>query len=184
MVVTDLKNGTIFKENGRPYVVVKYQHIKISRGSAQVRIKMKDLITGQVLEKSWQSTAHVEDTFVETKNAQYLYKDSAGYVFMDPETFNQFTIDEETIGETSAFLKEGEKVMVKYFEGMPIIVDLPITMVFEIKYTEPGFKGNTVTNTYKDAELENGTKVKVPTFIKIGDKIKVDTRSGEYISKA
>ena len=183
MIVTDLKNGTIFKENGHPFVVVKYQHVKISRGSAQVRIKMKDLITGQVLEKSWQSTAHVEDTYVETKNAQYLYKDG-GYVFMDPENYDQFTISEETIGDSSAFLKEGEKVMVKYFEGTPIGVDLPITMVFEIKYTEPGFKGNTVTNVYKDAEIENGTKVKVPTFIKIGDKIKVDTRSGEYISKA
>lgn len=183
MVVTDLKNGIIFKENGHPFVVVKYTHVKISRGSAQVRVKMKDLITGQVLDKSWQSTAHVEDTYVETKNAQYLYKDG-GYVFMDPDTYNQFTLDEETIGDVSAFLKEGEKVMVKYFEGNPISVDLPITMVFEIKYTEPGFKGNTVTNVYKDAEIDNGTKVKVPTFIKIGDKIKVDTRSGEYISKA
>lgn len=183
MIVTDLKNGIIFKENGHPFVVVKYQHVKISRGSAQVRIKMKDLITGQVLEKSWQSTAHVEDTYVETKNVQYLYKDS-GYVFMDPDTYDQFTISEDIIGDSAAFLKEGEKVMVKYFEGTPIIVDLPITMVFEIKYTEPGFKGNTVTNVYKDAEIENGTKVKVPTFIKIWDKIKVDTRSGEYVSKA
>jgi len=184
MIVTDLKNGTIFKENGHPFVVVKYQHVKVSRGSAQVRIKMKDLITGQVLEKSWQSTAHVEDTYVETKNAQYLYRDFSGYVFMDPENYNQFTIDEDIIEDISKFLKEGEKVIVKYFEGTPIIVDLPITMVFEIKYTEPGFKGNTVTNAYKDAELENGTKVKVPPFIKIGDKIKVDTRSGEYVSKA
>ncbi len=183
MVVTDLKNGVIFKENGHPFIVVKYEHVKVSRGSAQVRVKMKDLITGQVLEKSWQSTAHVEDTYVETKNAQYLYKDT-GYVFMDPENFNQFTIDEETIGDTAKFFKEGEKVMVKYFEGNPISVDLPITMIFEIKYTEPGFKGNTVTNVYKDAELENGTIVKVPTFIKIGDKIKVDTRNGEYVSKA
>jgi elongation factor P len=183
MIVTDLKNGIVFKDNDHPFVVVKYQHVKISRGSAQVRIKMKDLITGQVLEKSWQSTAHVEDTYVETKNAQYLYKD-IGYVFMDPENYNQFTIDEDVIGDTAAYLKEGEKVMVKYFEGNPISVELPITMVFEIKYTEPGFKGNTVTNVYKDAELDNGTKVKVPTFIKIGDRVKIDTRSGEYISKA
>ncbi|HQG58747.1 MAG TPA: elongation factor P [bacterium] len=183
MVVTDLKNGTIFKENGHPFIVLKYEHIKVSRGSAQVRVKMKNLITGQVLEKSWQSTAHVDDTYVETKNAQFLYKDS-GYVFMDPESYDQFTIDEDIVGDSAGFLKEGEKVMIKYFEGNPISVDLPITMVFEVKYTEPGFKGNTVTNVYKDAELENGTKVKVPMFIKIGDKIKVDTRSGEYISKA
>jgi elongation factor P len=184
MVVTDLKNGTVFKDGGDPFVVMKYQHIKVSRGSAQVKVKAKNLITGQVLEKSWQSTANVEDAYVETKNAQYLYKDTNGYVFMDPENFSQFTIPKDVIGESADFLKEGGDLLVKYFEGDPISVDLPITMIFEVKYTEPGFKGNTVNNVYKDAELENGTKVKVPTFIKIGDKIKVDTRSGEYISKA
>ncbi len=183
MIVTDLKNGIIFKDNGQPFIVVKYQHVKISRGSAQVKVKAKNLITGQVLDKSWQSTAHVEDAFVETKNAQYLYKDS-GFVFMDPVNFNQFSIDKDVIGDSAKFLKEGEKVMVKYFEGNTISVDLPITMVFEVKYTEPGFKGNTVSNVYKDAEIDNGTIVKVPTFVKIGDKIKVDTRNGDYVSKA
>ena len=152
MVVTDLKNGTIFKDNGQPFVVVKYQHVKISRGSAQVKVRAKNIITGQVLDKSWQSTAHVEDAFVENKNAQYLYRDS-GYVFMDPVNFNQFTIPEDVVGESAKFLKEGEKVLVKYFEGTPVSIDLPITMIFEIKYTEPGFKGNTVTNVYKDAQL-------------------------------
>ena len=183
MVVTDLKNGTIFKDGGQPFVVLKYQHIKVSRGSAQVKVKAKNLISSQVLEKSWQSTAHVEDAYVETRNSQYLYKDS-GYVFMDPDNYNQFVIVEDLVGESAKFLKEGEKVMIKYFENNPISVDLPITMVFEIKYTEPGFKGNPVTNVYKDAQIDNGSVVKVPTFIKIGDKIKVDTRSGEYVSKA
>ncbi len=183
MVVTDLKNGIIFKDGGQPFVVVRYSHVKMSRGSAQVKVKAKNIITGQVLDKSWQSTATVEDAYVETKNAQYLYKDN-GYVFMDPDTFDQFTISEDVLGESAKFLKEGGKVLVKYFEDIPIIVDLPITMIFEIKYTEPGFKGNTVTNVYKDAQIDNGTKVKVPTFIKIGDKIKVDTRTGEYVSKA
>jgi elongation factor P len=184
MVVTDLKNGTVFKDGGDPFVVMKYQHIKVSRGSAQVKVKAKNLITGQVLEKSWQSTANVEDAYVETKNAQYLYKDTNGFVFMDPEDFSQFTISKDVVDESADFLKEGGNLLVKYFEGEPISVDLPITMVFEVKYTEPGFKGNTVTNVYKDAELENGTKVKVLNFIKIGDKIKIDTRSGEYVSKA
>lgn len=184
MVVTDLKNGTVFKDGGDPFVVLKYQHIKVSRGSAQVKVKVKNLLTGQVLEKSWQSTANVEDAYVETKNVQYLYKDTNGYVFMDLDNYSQFIIEESIVSEISDFLKEGEKVMVKYFEGDPISVDLPITMVFKVKYTEPGFKGNTVTNVYKDAELENGTKVKVPPFVKIGDEIKVDTRSGEYVSKA
>jgi len=183
MVVTDLKNGIIFKDNGHPFVVLKYSHIKMSRGSAQVKVRAKNIITGQVLDKSWQSGASIEDAYVEHKNAQYLYRDS-GYVFMDPKSFDQFTILEDIVGESAKYLKEGGVVQVNYFEGQPFSLDLPVTMVFEIKYTEPGFKGNTVTNVYKDAELDNGTKVKVPTFVKIGDKIKVDTRTGEYVSKA
>ena len=146
MIVTDLKNGTIFKENGHPFVVVKYQHVKVSRGSAQVRIKMKDLITGQVLEKSWQSTAHVEDTYVETKNAQYLYRDGDTYNFMDPDTYEQFNISEDTIGFSAQFLKDGEKVQILYFEDRPVSVDLPVTVTFKVTYTEPGFKGHTVSN--------------------------------------
>ncbi|NMB91872.1 elongation factor P [candidate division WWE3 bacterium] len=184
MIVTDLKNGTIFKDGGHPFLVLKYQHIKVSRGSAQVKVRAKNIITGQVLEKTWQSGASVEDAYIENKNAQYLYKDSNGYVFMSPNTYDQFVISEEVVGDSAKFLKEGENVIVKYFEGQPYSVDLPISMVFEIKYTEPGFKGNTVTNVYKDAELDNGTKVKVPMFIKIGDRVKVDTRTGEYVSKA
>ncbi|MFZ2664547.1 MAG: elongation factor P [Patescibacteria group bacterium] len=184
MIVTDLKNGTIFKDGGHPFLVLKYQHIKVSRGSAQVKVKAKNIITGQVLEKTWQSGANVEGAYVENKNTQYLYKDNGGYVFMDPVTYDQFLISTDVIGDSAKFLKEGESLIVKYFEGQPYSVDLPISMVFEIKYTEPGFKGNTVTNVYKDAELDNGTKVKVPMFVKIGDKIKVDTRTGEYVSKA
>jgi elongation factor P len=183
MVVTSLKNGTVFQENGQPFIVVKYQHINVSRGSAHVRITAKNIITGQVLDKSYQSSAKVEDAVVENKNAQYLYKD-LDYIFMDPDTYEQFGISEDILGDNAKFLKEGEKVVVKYFEEKPISVDLPVTMVFEIKYTEPGFKGNTVSNVYKDAELDNGTKIKVPMFVKIGDRIKVDTRTGEYVSKA
>lgn len=183
MVVTDLKNGIIFQDNGQPFIVLKYQHIKMSRGSAQVKVRAKNIITGQVLDKSWQSGASVEDASVEHKNAQYLYQDN-GFIFMDPTTYNQFTIPSDVIGDSAKFLKEGEIVQVNYFEDQPFSVNLPISMVFQIKYTEPGFKGNTVTNVYKDAELDNGTKVKVPMFVKIGDKIKVDTRTGEYLSKA
>jgi len=183
MMVTDLKNGTIFKENGHPFIVVKFQHIKVSRGSAHVRVTAKDIITGQVLDKSYQSSAKVEDAEVENKNAQYLYKDRE-HMFMDPDTYEQFGISEDVLGDTARFLKEGEKVIVKYFEEKPISVDLPVSMIFEIKYTEPGFKGNIVTNVYKEAELDNGTKIKVPMFVKIGDRIKVDTRDGAYVSKA
>ena len=183
MIATDLKTGTIYKENDQPLLVVKYQHIKVSRGSANVKVRVKNLINGSVLEKGYMSTAKVEDADVERKNAQYLYQDS-GFVFMDPETYEQFTIPEDVIGDSSRFITEGMTVQVQYFEGKPISVDLPMSMVFEVEYTEPGFKGNTVNNVFKPATLINGVEVKVPSFVKIGDKVKIDTRDGSYVSKA
>lgn len=183
MLATDLKTGTIFKEDNSPWVVVKYEHTKTARSGATVKVKARNLFTGQVLEKRYNSSSKVEDADVLRKNAQYIYHDK-GYVFMDPDTFAQFTLDEETVGDSAKFLQEGESVQVMYYEGNPVSIDLPITMVFEVQYTEPGFKGNTVSNVLKDATLSNGAEVKVPSFIKIGDKVKIDTRSGEYISKA
>jgi len=184
MLASDLKTGRIYQEKGQPFQVVKYEHIKVARGGATVKIKAKNLITGSVLGKSYLSTAKVEDASVTRGNAQYLYQSGTGYVFMNPKSFDQLTISSKVIGDASKFLKEGENVQVMYFEGKPVTVDLPKTMVFEVKYTEPGHKGNTVTNTFKDATLENETVVKVPTFIKIGDKVKINTASGEYVSKA
>lgn len=184
MLATDLKTGTVFKLNGQPYIVTKYEHIKVGRGSANVKIKMKNIITGQVMDKGMVSTEKFEPADVSRKNAQYLYKENSNFVFMDPDSYEQFYISEDMIGDSSKFMIEGMEVQVMYFEGNPISVDLPISMVFEVTYTEPGFKGNTVTNVYKDATISTGAVVKVPTFVKIGDKIKVDTRDGSYSSKA
>ncbi|OGC70717.1 elongation factor P [candidate division WWE3 bacterium RIFOXYC1_FULL_39_7] len=183
MLANDLKTGIIFKENGQPFLVMKYEHIKSARGGANVKVKARHLLTGQVLEKSYLASAKMESADVLRKNAQYLYKDT-NYVFMDPDTFDQITMNSDVVGDSAVFLKEGESVQVMYFEGNPVSIELPITMIFEITYTEPGFKGNTVSNVYKDAVLDNGASIKVPTFAKIGDKIKIDTRSGTYISKA
>ena len=183
MIATELKTGVIYKEGDTPYLVLKYSHIKVARGGANVKVKVKDLRTGSVFDKGYKATDKVEDADVIKKNAQYIYKEN-GYVFMDPESYEQFVISTEVVGESSRFLDEGESVQVQYFEGEPISIELPITMVFEVTYTEPGFKGNTVSNAFKDATLNNGAKVKVPPFIKIGNKIKVDTRSGDYVSKA
>lgn len=183
MLATDLKTGKIYQENGQPLKVLKYEHIKVSRGSANVKVRVKNLVTGQVLEKGYISTAKVENANVQTKNAQYLYYDGS-YVFMDPVNFEQFSISEGILRDSAKFLIEGEKVVVQYFEGNPISVELPTSLVFKVVYTEPGYKGNTVTNVLKEAKLDNGTMVRVPIFIKIGDKVKIDTRSGEYISKA
>lgn len=184
MLASDLKTGTIFKENGNPYLVVKYTHTKVARGGATVKVKAKDLLTGNVYEKGYNASEKIEDADVARKNAQYIYEGANGYVFMDPESYEQFTITYDGVGDSSKFLKEGETVQVMYFEGNPVSIDLPISMTFEVTYTEPGHKGNTVSTVYKDATVDNGAEVKVPSFIKIGDKVKIDTRTGEYVSKA
>ncbi len=184
MLASDLKTGTIFKEDNKPYVVLKYTHVKVARGGATVRVKAKDILNGGVREISYVSSSRVEDADVVRKNAQYIYKDDLGYAFMDPDTYEQFTLSEDSIEESVKFLTEGIKVQVLYFEGNPVSIELPITLDFVVSYTEPGFKGNTVSNVYKDATLDNGAVVKVPSFIKPGDKVKIDTRTGEYVSKA
>lgn len=183
MQASDLKTGKIFKDEGFPFVVVKYEHTKTARGGATVKVKAKNLLTGQVLEKRYLSNTRVEDADVSRKNVQYLYKDN-GYVFMDPNTFDQFTLDSETVGDNALFLEEGGVVQVMSFESNPVAIELPPSVVFEITYTEPGYKGNTVSTVLKEATLTNGAVIKVPTFIKIGDKVKIDTRTGAYLSKA
>ncbi|MFZ5425255.1 MAG: elongation factor P [Patescibacteria group bacterium] len=183
MLPTDLKVGTIYKENNQPYKVEKYTHTKVARGGATVKVRARNLITGNLSDFSYNSSVKLDDAETMRKNVQYLYQDR-GYVFMEPTTYEQFTLSEDLVGESAQFLKEGDTIQVLYFEGNPVSIELSNSVVFEVTYTEPGFKGNTVTNTLKDATLSNGTVVKVPTFIKIGDTIKIDTRTGDYISKA
>lgn len=180
---TDLKTGTIFKEKDTPFVVLKYKHTKVARGGATVKVKAKNLISGAVLEKNYKAAEKVEDADVLRKNVQYIYEDN-GYIFMDPTSFEQFKIAKDVVSDSAKFLREGEQVSVLYFEGVPISISLPKTMVFEVTYTEPGHKGNTVSTVFKDATLDNGAVVKVPSFIKIGDKVKINTDLGEYSSKA
>ena len=184
MIATELKTGRIFQEDGVPYQVLKYEHIKSARGGANVKVKARNLLTGNVFEKGYDATARVEEADVTRGNLQYLYHDGKNYIFMKPDTFEQVEIPQGIVGDASKFLQDGEKISVMYFNNRPVGVELPKSVIFEIAYTEPGFKGNTVSNVYKDAELSNGTKIKVPTFAKIGDKIKVNTETGEYVSKA
>jgi len=184
VIATELKTGRIFQEDGVPFQVLKYEHIKSARGGANVKVKARNLLTGNVFEKGYDATAQVEDADVTRSTLQYLYHTGNNYVFMKPDTFEQLQVSEKIVGESAALLQDGEKVTAMYFNSNPIAIELPKTVVFEVSYTEPGFKGNTVTNVYKDAELTNGTKIKVPTFVKIGDKIKINTDTGEYSSKA
>ncbi len=183
MIATDLKTGTVFKENNAPWKVERYSHIKTARSGATVKVKARNLITGEVREMSYLGNAKVTEAQVERKNAQFLYK-ADSYVFMDPDTYDQFEISLEVLGDQAKYLQEGVEVQVLYYEDAPVSVVLPNSLIFEVTYTEPGYKGNTVNNVYKDAELDGGFTVKVPAFVKIGDRVKIDTRTGEYVSKA
>ncbi len=183
MLATELRTGTIFKENGHPWKVEKYSHVKSARSGASVKVKSRNLITDEVREFSYLGAVKLEEALVERHNAQFLYQSEA-YIFMDPQTYDQFEISSKVLGDQAKFLKEGEVVQVLYYEEAPVSVDLPCNIVYEVTYTEPGFKGNTVSNVYKDAELDGNFTAKVPSFVQIGDKVKIDTRTGEYVSKA
>lgn len=181
--VNEMKTGRNFQENGVPYQVIDYKHTKMGRGSATIRLKVRNLKTGSTTEKTFISGAKIEPMQTETKMAQYLYRDDDSFYFMEPRTFEQITIQKDVLADKSRFLKEGEEIKVIFWNEEPLGVDLPLSLVFKVAETDPGVKGNSVNNSFKPAILDNGLAVKVPLFIEIGDKIKVDTRSGNYIER-
>ena len=182
--INDLKIGTKVIFNGDPHVVVFSQHSKQGRSGAVLRSKLKNLLTGAIIEHTFAGAEKLEEAILETKKAQFLYADDAIFYFMDPSTFEQFEIVKTQIADVAKFLKDGETIDILYFDNKPINIQLPIKMKFRITYTEPGFKGNTATNVLKPATIETGAEVRVPIFIKEGDEIIIDTRTGEYVERA
>ena len=180
----DLKNGMTLDLDGQLWTVVEFQHVKPGKGPAFVRTKMRQVLTGKVVEKTFNAGVKVEIAVVEKRDMQYLYKDGDDFVFMDLQSFDQMTIPAAVVGDAVDYLLENAEVIVAIHEGNPLYIEMPASVELLITYTEPGFKGNTVSNAYKDATLENGTNIKVPPFIKIGDIIKVNTETEEYVSKA
>ncbi|MBI2621525.1 MAG: elongation factor P [Candidatus Levybacteria bacterium] len=181
--VTELRSGTIFEESGNLYQVLFYEHIKMGRGSANIKVKVKNLKNGATTEKSFINGAKVNDVSVFKRDVQYLYKDSSKAYFMDTKSFEQIKIPLTTIGNDAIFLKEGESFNLSFLDKEPLTLNLSPKMDFVVSETGPGIKGNSATNVYKDATLSNGLKVKVPLFIKTGDKVRIDTRTGEYSQK-
>ncbi|RJQ24407.1 elongation factor P [Candidatus Parcubacteria bacterium] len=181
--VTDLRTGVTFEEDGQIFQVISYEHIKMGRGSANVKAKVKNLRSGATTEKSYISNAHVRPIHLEKKDAQFLYKSGDEACFMDLLTFEQYSIPLRSLSGYE-FLKEGEVVGVQYYKDEPLALLLSPKVTLEVFDTDPGIKGNSATNVYKDAVLENGIHVKVPLFIQIGDKIVVDTRDGSYTKRA
>lgn len=182
--VTNLKAGTIFEDNGQLFKVISYEHIKIGRGSANIRVRVNNVRSGATIEKTFMNGAKVNDVVVSKRDVQYLYKDSDSAYFMDPVGFEQIAVPLKTIGSDSYYLKEGESFNISFHNEEALSVNLSPKMEFTVKETAPGVRGNSATNVFKEAILENGLTVKVPLFIKEGDKVRVDTRTGSYTERA
>lgn len=180
--INDLKIGTKVIFNDEPHQVIFAQHSKQGRAGGILRSKLKNLIDGSTIEKTFAGAEKIEPAELLLKKAQYLYKTDE-YFFMDPIDFEQFSLSQKQIGDSGKFLKEGEEVDILYFDGNAINVQLPIKIKLKVTYTEPGFKGNTASTVLKPATLETGSQINVPLFIKEGDEIVIDTRDGSYVER-
>ena len=180
----DFRNGVTFEMDGQVMQVVEFQHVKPGKGAAFVRTKMKNVITGAVVETSFNPTAKFEEAFVERRSMEYSYNDGNLYYFMDPETYELIPIDESALGSNFRFVKENMECVISSYKGKVFQVEPPTFVELEVAETDPGFAGNTATNATKPATLETGAEIKVPLFINPGDRIRVDTRVGEYLERA
>jgi elongation factor P len=181
--VTDLRAGTTYQEDGQYLMVLSYEHIKMGRGSASIKVRVRNLKTGSTVDKGYINGARVQEAHVVKKEMQYLYKDDEFVYFMDPESYDQVNVPIKLVPD-HAYLKEGESFTVSFLEGEPLSVQLPSKMVFKVVETAPGVRGNSATNVFKEAVLDNGIITKVPLFIDTGEMIRVDTRTGAYCEKA
>lgn len=181
--VNDLRNGAVFKEDNQILQVLTYEHIKMGRGSGTIKVKVRNLKTGSVTERSFITGARVDEADVSKVKVQFLYGDGEIFNFMDPVSFEQFSLPASVVGDQAKFLKDGLEVNLIVSGDEALGLEIPNTLIYAISDTGPGEKGNTVSNVYKDATLYNGLVVKVPMFIKTGDKVKVDTRTGQYVER-
>lgn len=180
----DFRKGMTFEIDGDPYVVVDFQHVKPGKGAAFVRTKYKSIISGTIREQAFNPSEKFPRAHIETKEMQYLYSEGEIYYFMDNETYDQIPLSEDLVEDAIKFLKENDNATLKFYKGKCFLVEAPNFVVLEVVESEPGVKGDTATNVTKKAKLETGAEVLVPTFINEGDKVKVDTRTGEYLSRA
>ena len=177
---TDLKKGVVCQIDRQPYRVTDYNQKVMGRGGSIVNVKLKNLITGAVIPKTFKGQDKIEPAEVTSKTVQYLYNDGSAFFFMDPNSFEQFELSADLVGEAKNFMKEGDELALQFFDGKVITVEMPKNVYLEVTYTEAVVKGDTTSSVLKDATLETGAIVKVPAFIKVGDIISVDTSTGEY----
>ena len=179
----DIKNGTVLKLDGVLWQIIEFQHVKPGKGGAFVRTKMKHVLTGKVVDKTFNAGIKIETADVNRADMQYLYQDGPDFVFMDNDTYDQLTISAAVVGDKKDFLLEGANVIVATNEGLPLFIELPPSVILEVTQTDPGLQGDRSTGGNKPATVETGALIQVPLFINTGDKIKVDTREGSYISR-
>ena len=180
----DFKNGLTLEIEGQVMQILEFQHVKPGKGAAFVRTKMRNVINGGVVEKTFRPTEKFPAARIDRKNSQYLYNDGDLYYFMDPETYDQVMINKDIIGDNMKFVKENEEVKIVSYNGSVFAIEAPLFVELEVTETEPGFAGNTAQGATKPATVETGATIQVPLFVNIGDKVKIDTRTGEYLSRA
>ncbi|MBO3085557.1 elongation factor P [Cellulomonas fengjieae] len=179
----DLKNGTVLKIDGQLWTVIEFQHVKPGKGGAFVRTKLKNVMSGKVVDRTFNAGLKVETANVDKRDMQYLYKDGTDFVFMDTDNYDQVHISETTVGDVAHFLLENQNAMVATNEGIPLYVELPPSVVLEVTYTEPGLQGDRSSAGTKPATLETGYEIQVPLFLEANTKVKVDTRDGSYLGR-
>ena len=179
----DIRNGKTLEIEGSIFQVIEFQHVKPGKGAAFVRTKLKNIVSGGVVEKTFRPTEKLEEATIERKDMQYLYSDGDLYHFMDTETYDQIALNSDQIGDTLKFVKENEMVKVCSHKGNVFSIEPPLFVELQSTETEPGFKGDTATGATKPATVETGAQVNVPLFVEQGDVIKIDTRTGEYLSR-
>ncbi len=180
---TDFKKGLKIEMDGNPFEIVESQHYKPGKGAAIMRTKLRNLLNGKLIDHTFRSGEKVERADIETREMQFLYQEGTDLVIMDLTSYEQIHIPAADTDGKSDFCKDGEKVFVLLFNGKPIDLDIPATLMFEISHTDPGLKGDTVSSVTKPATLETGATIQVPLFINTGDRVKVDTRTREYLSR-
>ncbi len=179
----DLKNGLVLNIEGQLWNVVEFQHVKPGKGPAFVRTKLKNILTGKVVDKTFNAGVSVETADVDKRNMQYLYRDGDGWIFMDLQTFEQYTLSNAIVGDASRFMLENQEGVVAIHNDLPIYLELPASVELMVTYTEPGLQGDRSSAGSKPATLETGAEIKVPLFLESNTKIKVDTRDGSYLGR-
>ena len=179
----DLKNGVVLNIDGQLWTVIDFQHVKPGKGGAFVRSKLKNVLSGKVVDKTFNAGVKVETASVDRRDMQYLYRDGDSWIFMDNNSYEQFPVPDSIVGDSSKYLLENQTVQVAIHEGNPIIVDLPASVEIMLTYTEPGLQGDRSSGGTKPATLETGAEIQVPLFIESNTKVKVDTRDGSYLGR-